>query len=158
MAAQLNIFLLSNAALLGNGPGLNALWSHVQLIHLWIAMTYGFIAITLWHAPIYCWFLLVSAWSRRATLVWAVLPFLVVAALEKMVFSTAHFGQFLGYRIAGWFHVAFVPAKDGSHPLDPLVAMTPLNYVTTPGVWLGLMFAAACLVAAIRVRRNREPI
>ena len=156
IASQINIFLLSNVALLGHGDGLHALWSHVPLIHLWIAMTYGFIAITLWHAPIYCWLLLVSAWSRRATLVWAVLPFLVVAALEKMVFSTSYFGHFLGWRIVGWFELSYLHEKGQSHVLDPLAAMTPINYITTPGLWLGLLFAAACLVAAIRLRRGSE--
>jgi hypothetical protein len=36
--------------------------------------------------------------------------------------------------------------------------LTPLKYLTTPGLWLGLIFAAAFVFAAIRLRRYRGPL
>jgi hypothetical protein len=33
-----------------------------------------------------------------------------------------------------------------------------LQFLATPGLWIGLAFAAAFIVAAVRVRRYREPI
>ena len=47
-------------------------------------------------------------------------------------------------------------------PIDQGVSfgaqLDPLKFLTRPGLWLGLLFAAACLAAAVRLRRNREPI
>jgi len=36
--------------------------------------------------------------------------------------------------------------------------LTPLTYLSTPGLWLGLIFAAVFLAAAIRLRRYRGPL
>ena len=55
----------------------------------------------LWHAPFYGWFLLVSAWARRAAFLWAVLPMLAIGFVEKIAFNTSHFANFLVDRLAG---------------------------------------------------------
>jgi hypothetical protein len=34
----------------------------------------------------------------------------------------------------------------------------PAKFLSTPGLWIGLAFAAAFLAAAVRLRRYREPI
>ena len=49
---------------------------------------YSLVVITLWHAPIYGWLLLVSSWARRATFLWAVLPIIAITILEKLAFNT----------------------------------------------------------------------
>jgi hypothetical protein len=36
--------------------------------------------------------------------------------------------------------------------------LSPGHFLSTPSLWIGLAFAAACLAAAVRLRRNREPI
>jgi hypothetical protein len=41
---------------------------------------------------------------------------------------------------------------------DLLVKLTPLKFLSTPGLWGGLIFAAVCIAAAVRLRRKREPI
>jgi hypothetical protein len=38
------------------------------------------------------------------------------------------------------------------------MALTPGNFFSTPSLWIGLIVAALCLAAAIRMRRYREPI
>jgi len=157
IAIQINILLLSNAVLIGNGPGLAAVWTHVKFVQSWIALTYGIVAITLWHAPVYAWLLLVSGWARRAPLLWAVFPPLAICALEKMAFNSTYFAKFIGYRFVGWFQQAFIVHK-GGRVVDPLAAMTPGRFLATPGLWVGLIFAAACLALAIRLRRYRDAI
>src|SRR5262245_46058039 len=88
VVAQLIVLLLSTLVLLDNGPGLAAVWTNVKFFQSTIVFLYGLIAIALWHAPVYAWLLLVSGWARRAVVLWAVLPFLAAAALEKIVFET----------------------------------------------------------------------
>jgi ABC-2 type transport system permease protein len=39
-----------------------------------------------------------------------------------------------------------------------LTSLDPGKFLSTPGLWIGLAFAAAFLAAAVRLRRNREPI
>jgi len=34
----------------------------------------------------------------------------------------------------------------------------PLDFLTRPGLWIGLAIAAACIAAAVRLRRDRDPI
>jgi hypothetical protein len=42
--------------------------------------------------------------------------------------------------------------------LDPDMHMTPGPFLLTPGLWLGLLFAAAFLWSAARLRRQRSPL
>ncbi len=158
VSTQLIMLLLNSAVLLGNGPGLAMLWTHVKLLQSSLALLYALTAIALWHAPIYGWLLLVSGWARQATLLWAVLPLLVISAFEGIAFRTSHFASLLRYRVVGWFTQAFVPQAGTNGPIDPLTALDPVRFLTTPGLWLGLLVAAAFLAAAMRLRRNREPL
>ena len=159
VTTQLIMLLSSTVKLVGNEASVSTLWARLPFFQLWIAMLYALLAIALWHAPIYAWLLLVSAWARRATFLWAVFPFLAVAAFEKGAFNTSYVGSFLTYRLIGWFQRAFVPHAHGSpSPIDPLAALTPGKFLSTPGLWMGLAFAAVFLAVAVRLRRNREPI
>ncbi len=158
LCARLVLFLASTLFLLGNRPGLAALWTHVQLPQSSVAVVYGVIAVVLWHAPIYAYLLLISGWARRSAFLWAVLPPLAIMAFERIAFQTSIFGGWLRYRFVGWFTQAFVPHVRGAEPIDPLAALTPGRFLGTPGLWLGLIFAAVFLAAAVRMRRYREPI
>ena len=42
-------------------------------------------------------------------------------------------------------------------PLHPGAELTPFHFLMSPGLWIGLLVAAAFLFAAARLRRNREP-
>ena len=158
LATHVVILAVSTLVLLGSGPGLATLWTHVRPFQTALAVLYGMTVIALWHAPIYGWLLLVSGWARRATFLWAVLPPLAICAFEGMAFSTTHFASWLRYRLIGWHTQAFVVhARDGvAH--DPLAHLTPGRFLGTPGLWIGLAFAVVFLAAAVRVRRNRDPI
>jgi ABC-2 type transport system permease protein len=154
---QGDMLLLSNAILAANGLA-SATPSQLPLTQFWVALFYGLVAMALWHAPIYGWLLLVSAWARRATFLWAVLPFLVVSVFEWIAFRTSHFAHLLRYRLVGWVTEAFLPHPKGTVPIDRVRAIDAERLLTTPGLWIGLLFAAAFLAAAVRLRRNREPI
>src|SRR6266545_1820337 len=136
VSSQLIMLLLSTVALLGNSRSVAALWTNLKFVQLWLAVLYALTAIALWHAPLYGWLLLVSGWARRATFLWAVLPFFAISIFEHIAFRTSHFASFLGYRVVGWFTQAFVHNK-GSVPTDPLTALTPGKFLRTPGLWIG---------------------
>ena len=58
----------------------------------------------------------------------------------------------LKHRLLGFAPEAFVFNAHASPQL------TPLRYLSTPGLWLGLIVAAAFVVAAVRLRRYRGPL
>jgi ABC-2 type transport system permease protein len=157
VAAHVFILGLSSLVLAGNGPALATLWTHVRVSQTAVALVYALLSISLWHAPLYGWLLLVSAWARRSAFLWAVLPPLAIAVFERIAFQSSHFGRWLGWRLGGWFTLAFVPRVKGT-AVEPLAAMTPGRLLAWPGLWAGLFFAALFLAAAVRVRRRREPI
>jgi len=161
IATQFVMLLISTAALLPSGMA-GTTWKLLPWFQLSIILFYGIVTMALWHAPVYAWLLLASGWARRATFLWAVLPWLAIAAVEKIAFNSAYFAQMLGRRVGGSFEEAFVVTKypKGSHypVVDRLTQLDPLKFLTSPGLWIGLLFAAAFLVAAVRLRRYRGPL
>jgi len=158
LITQLIILIVNTVVLLGSPSQLAALYQNLKFVQLSIALLYALIAIALWHAPVYCWLLFVSGWAKRATFLWAVMPFLAIGVFAKIAFGSASFFTFLGNRLGGWFNKAFIAPEKGAPHLDPLMALTPGNFFSTPSLWIGLIFAAICLAATIRMRRYREPI
>ncbi len=154
IATQVLLLPVAIAVSLGSGASLLRLW---ELLPEPLIMIYGLTVHALWFAPIYCWLLLVSAWARRAPLLWAVLPILAAAAVERITFNTWTFMNMLQYRVTGAMKEGFTATRDSSGDVQ-FGQLDPLNFLSTPGLWVGLIFAAACLVAAVRLRRNREPI
>ncbi|HEX6774073.1 MAG TPA: ABC transporter permease [Acidobacteriaceae bacterium] len=156
VATQWIILLLSSAVLLGSGMSAGPLWTRVQLVPMSLMLLYHLITVhVLWHAPFYGWLLLISAWARRAAFLWATLPILAIAFVEKIAFNTSHFATFLGDRLGGGAEAMTMP---GSMPIHPGVHITFARYLSTPGLWIGLAFTAICLAAAVQFRRYRNPV
>jgi ABC-2 type transport system permease protein len=149
------IMLLSSTAVLaGNGLSVATLWTQVPLPHMWGMVLYHYVTVhALWYAPIYAWLLLVSAWARRAAFLWAALPLLAICIVEKLAFNTSHVVSLLEQRIAGAPEAVMSTAR--GMPIDPMAHLTPLAFLSAPGLWLGLAVAALFLVAAVRLRRDR---
>jgi ABC-2 type transport system permease protein len=161
IATQFIMLLISTVVLLPSGLA-GTTWKLLPWFQLSVILLYGLVTMALWQAPLFGWLLLVSGYARRATFLWAVLPWLAVAAIEKIAFNTAFFAQMLGGRVMGSFENAFVVVKypKGAHVpiVDRLTQLDPLKFLSTPGLWIGLVFAAAFLIAAIRLRRYRGPL
>jgi ABC-2 type transport system permease protein len=148
--------LMSSIVLLGNGFSVATLWTQLSLPQTWLMVLYHLVTVhALWYAPIFCWLLLVSAWARRLAILWAALPVFAIALVEKIAFNTTHFATMLGNRIGGGAEAVTMPR--GS-PMDPMTQLTPGHFVTSPGLWIGLVVAAGFLAAAVRLRRSQGPI
>jgi ABC-2 type transport system permease protein len=157
VATQLIMLLLSSTVLLGNDLSAAALWREVAFFQRSWGLLYHLLTVhTLWYAPIYGWLLLISAWARRAAFVWAVLPPLAIAVVEKIAFNTSHFAGWVGYRFSGPQPFALI--VPGGMTMDPMMTLGLGQFLSTPGLWTGLVVAAAFLAAAARLRRYRGPI
>ena len=156
-ALQLIMLVISTLILLANHVPAAPLLTQVTWLTNYVVLLYGVATFTLWYAPVYGWLLLVSGWARRAAFLWAVLPPLALCLIERMAFGTSRLFSLLGNRIGGSFALAFntdVQTR-GTIGLDQLDA---IKFLTAPGLWLGLLFAAVCLAAAVRLRNYRGPL
>ena len=158
VCVQLIMVLMTGANLLMHGMSPATTWAHFPVFQNWLVMLYGLVAIALWHAPIYGWLLLVSGWARRATFLWAVLPLIVIQIFEKITFGTSYFASMLKHRLMGFAPHAFGFHGEGHPTIDSLSQLTPGRYLSSPGLWLGLVVAVAFVAAAVRLRRYRGPL
>jgi ABC-2 type transport system permease protein len=147
------MLLLTTLVLMGSGisvaaTGKPALYEGLMLLYHLITVH------MLWYAPFYGWLLLVSAWARRATFLWAALPPLAFGGIERIAFHTSHFFHLLHYRFTGGPEAI----SASNSPLDPMMQITPWIFLSSPGLWIGLLITAAFLAAAVWLRRYQGPI
>src|SRR5882762_6373298 len=158
VCVQVIMLLQTSVVLIFHGMSPATTWARFPVFQNWLVLLYGLAAIALWHAPIYGWLLLVSGWARRATFLWAVLPIIAIQIFEKITFNTSYFGSLVKHRLMGFAPDAF-EFHGRDHPtIDSLAQLTPGRYLSSPGLWIGLVFAAAFLAAAVRLRRYRGPL
>ena len=143
--------------LLSSGLSAGTLGARMSFFHLSLMLLYHILTVHgLWYAPLYGWLLLVSAWAPRAPFIWAFLPPFVIWGVEKIAFRTSHFVGMLQYRLSGP-EPSTTTARSGNL-MEMMSALTPVQFFSTPGLWVGLAVAAIFLAAAVRLRRYREPI
>jgi ABC-2 type transport system permease protein len=157
IVTQFVMMLLSSAVLLGSGLGVGPLGARMSFFHMSLMLLYHLLTVHgLWYAPLYGWLLLISAWAPRAPFIWAFLPPFVIWGVEKIAFRTSHFLGMLQYRLSGPEPPA-TTARSGNL-MEMVSALTPAQFFSTPGLWVGLAVAAIFLAAAVRLRRYRETI
>jgi ABC-2 type transport system permease protein len=145
-------------------------WSLVWVPYPWFAahalILYSIIVAMLWYLPIVAWLLLISAWARRAVILWAVLPPLMVMFFEEVIFDTSYFARVLGHRFVGWIDAALQSDPFGERLLimDGEVTqwsarlgsiIDPAGFIASPGLWIGIAVAGLLIWAAIEARRHR---
>ena len=158
VCVQLIMLLETSVVLIFHGMSPATTWANVPFFQSWLVLLYGLVALALWHAPIYGWLLLVSGWARRATFLWAVLPLIAIQIFERITFGTSYFGAFVKHRLFGFAPDAFDFQGRGHPTISSLAQLTPGRYLSSPSLWIGLLFAAAFLAAAVRLRRYRGPL
>jgi ABC-2 type transport system permease protein len=155
-----SLMLLINVIIFhARGIDTAALHAGLPLTQNSIMLFYHLFAIhALWYAPIWCWFLLVSAWARRTPLLWATLPPIALGVLEIITLHSGHVFALLKYRIHGPEGSSSFssPGMSGMSMGD--MPLSPAHFLATPGLWTGLALAAVFLAAAIQLRRYRNPL
>jgi ABC-2 type transport system permease protein len=157
--AVLTFVMLVFASLGAASSGLSVadLWQRAAFLQASFSLLYHLMTLhTLWHAPFYAWALLVSAWARRAAILWATVPVVAVVLFERIVFHSAHFAYYLLYRLAG--PEDYLVGAHAEHMNHGTLPFHPGTFFSSPGLWGGLLFTALCLLLAIRLRRQRTPL
>jgi len=155
---QIIMLVLNSVALAANGYGVATLWRELGIFQVWGQLLYHLLtAHALWPFPIFCWVMLVSGWVRRAVLLWAALPVVAIGAIEKLFFHTAHFIEMIAIRLIGGNAPTDITHGE-MMPLGPTTHLTPFKFLGSPDLWIGFLFAALFLAAAVRLRRYQGPI
>ena len=134
-----------------------SMWLELQ--GLWL---YAIASAAIWYLPLAGALLIISAWAKRAVLLWStLLP--VAAILAERVFLGSHVvAQLLDYRMFGYgpvaFHVnanaAFEATSIGGADITP----DPLGFLSNTATWIGAAAGVLLIFGAIQLRlRRTEP-
>lgn len=164
LLTQFAMLLLSSVILAGSGANLGIVWNVTPFLLDSAALFYHLLTIHgFWYAPLYAWLLLVSAWAPRLPFLWAFLPPFVICGLEKITLGTSYFLDLLKYRALGPDNT--MTPEHHQHvsggatiPQHTAATLIPHHFFSTPGLWIGVVVAAALLFITVRVRRYRGPI
>lgn len=156
VVTQALMLLLSSLVLLGSGLSATTIWTHSSLFRVSLTLFYHIVTVHgLWYAPIYGWLIFISAWAPRAPFTWAFVPPFLIFGVEQLAFKTTYFFSLIMHRLSG----PEVPATThSSNLMHAMAALTPAQFFSEPGLWIGLAIAAGFLAAAVRLRRYRGPI
>jgi ABC-2 type transport system permease protein len=152
--------------------GYLSLWDTAGWLRAQGFMLYGLVVVVLWYAPYAAYLMLASAWARRAVYAWAIVPPILIAMLERMLFGTSFFGAIVSRRFGDLVGLAFganreisINITDASSWFRAGHGMRPVTQnldgrmlFENPQLWFGLAVAALFLWAAIVVRRNRDEV
>ena len=159
---------LGYTAILGARVSLGSLppvlsWNSYEWLRTEAVMFLVTLFAVLWWAPIAGYLLLVSAWVRRAPILWSTLPFVLGPVLEWVAFGTRYLLGFIDYRVNGIWeilgvgHVNIVSKHGLHHPVGSALEVLDFRHALTAiDLWLGLAVTAALVYAAIRIRRYRD--
>ncbi len=133
-------------------------WLQMQVLWLYVIFT-----MAIWYLPVAGWCLMVSAWVKRAPMLWSVLPLLVAYLIERFFLGTNYIAQVIGGRLAGYARAAFRENSHGAHGAwnaqDAANAawqfMDIGPFLANPATWIGLGLGAAMVAAAIQMRMRR---
>ncbi len=166
LAGLLAAFVLSVRAhsLLGNSLWRPDVWLQIQAGWLYVIATTA-----IWYLPVTGWLLLISAWARRAVMLWSVLPPLVLILAERLFVGTHECLSAIGDRLLGYASRAFDPQAyqwadqwSGNQPSSGSPSMwqviDPARFLSSPATWTGVLIGAALIAAAVQVRmRKADP-
>jgi ABC-2 type transport system permease protein len=165
--ALIAAFILSIRARASIGSSLwnGDVWWQIQV--LWM---YAIITTAVWYLPVAGWLMLLSAWAKRAVILWAILPPLLLNIFERLFFGTHRVSQIIGRRLTGLPSVSFNGSKynwthgggvvDNAGNAAPSVwhLINPSGFFSSAETWIGVAVGIALIAAAIQLRMRRSEI
>lgn len=161
-AAQFAIALFLSVIVLFQGGPVGELWPlGLMLASWWQGIALGFFKI-LWMLPIMTWLLFVSAFSNRMPFLFAILPPIVLMAVEAIMFETSSFGEWLGLHLGGWQFDNLVDRDiDINGPRDLLDFITGISIFELMEqtfldirFWLGSLVAGGLFFGCVEFRKR----
>lgn len=146
----------------------SALWQPDVWLQLQALWSYLIVTTAIWYLPFAGWLIVVSAWARRAVMLWSVMPLLAAYLLERWFLGTHYVGTQLVDRTLGYIPRAFHDFSDRRGWVSTIVdndtislpgsvwrMLDPVGFLSSPATWLGAAFGAALVFVAIQLRLRR---
>ncbi len=115
--------------------------------------------------------MVVSAWAKRAVMLWSILPLLGLMLIERLFFGTHVIAGQLETRIGGYASQAFNYAPGAASWVttsinnDTITAPSNIihfidihGFLAAPQTWIGIIVGIALIVCAIQLRMRRTEI
>lgn len=140
------------------------IWSAAPFLDNWAVTLIFLFALPLWSSPFIGWLLFVSAFTKRSPFLMAVLPLFILPMLEKILIGTTTIAEAFYIRAFKMPLFSGVDPEDffneDSHSLSEAISLFDLldlsGFVSSAGLWIGLIVCALFTTAAIYVRRYRD--
>jgi ABC-2 type transport system permease protein len=152
------------SALVGGALWHADLWLQLQVFWLYLIVTAA-----IWFLPIAAYLLVISAWAKRAVMLWSILPPIAAILVERWFFGTHVIAHQIGTRLVSLPAVAF-NTKLGSWTttvVDHGTVRTPADiwsflnfggFLANPATWIGAAVGVALILGAIQLRMRRTEI
>jgi ABC-2 type transport system permease protein len=141
------------------------LWFQLQVLWLYLIVTAA-----IWYLPIVAYLLVVSAWARRAVMLWSLLPPIALILAERWFFGTHVIAAQLWERMVGLVGAFHTNPDDGSWVVTTLghdTMRTPASiwnfldvagFLSSPETWIGVGVGIALIFCAVLLRTRRTEI
>jgi len=140
----------------------------LQLQVLWI---YLIVITFLWFLPVAGYLLVVSAWAKRAVMLWSILPLIAFILIEHWFIGTNVVARLLEDRFLGWIPRAFHVNTDDPSWVTTIVGndtiQTPASiwsllnfhdFFASPATWIGAAAGCVLIACAIQLRKRNTEI
>jgi ABC-2 type transport system permease protein len=151
-------------ALLGGALWHADLWLQLQAFWFYLIVTTA-----IWYLPVSAYLLLISAWAKRAVMLWSILPPIAAILVERWFFGTQMVADQIGRRLVGFPRVAF-NTKLGSWSstvVEHDTVRTPADiwsfldfggFLANPETLIGIVIGVVLIVCAVQLRMRRTEI
>jgi ABC-2 type transport system permease protein len=142
------------------------LWLQLQALWLYVIVTTA-----IWYLPIAAYLLVVSAWAKRAVMLWSILPPIALILAERWFLGSHVIAGQIGERLLGYPQLAFhddpgccawvTTVVDNDTIRTPTSIWGFFNvggFVSSPETWIGVAVGIALTVCAIQLRTRRTEI
>jgi ABC-2 type transport system permease protein len=145
------------------------LWLQIQVLWFYLIGTAA-----IWYLPIAGWLLAVSAWAKRAVILWALLPPLALAVAERVFLGTHVIAAQLAARIGPGGYAShalqytpgaenWITTEIGRHgtietPVSLYRFLNAGGFFSSPATWIGAAVGAALIACAIQLRIRRTEL
>jgi len=166
VTALIMAFILSVRA---NSLIVGALWHADLWLQMQVLWLYVIAASAIWYLPLAGYLLVISAWAKRAVMLWSILPPIALILVERWFFGTHLIADQLGARLLGLAGLAFrdpegccswattIVDKDTIRtPVSIWGFLNPGAFLSSPETWIGAAAGIALIAAAIQLRRRRS--
>jgi ABC-2 type transport system permease protein len=147
----------------------SALWQPDLWLQIQVLWMYAIVVSAVWYLPVVGWLLAVSAWAKRAVILWSVLPPFILYLIERLFFGTHVIGHELAKRLGGMATVAFYVPKEvfshdginataGDGPASVWQFINAAGFFSNPETLIGAAVGVALIVLAIQLRMRRSEI